>query len=804
MAFAHSHSPPPHHFPALRNSRHERLRVHPSDMREAGLIAGQIVVLKRHFPEFDKQGAVLRVIWPDPTAKRGSAGQFSPATEYSSPKCKASDINAAHMTVEMCSGARARTNVDPLTDRARLSQSKAELSSSMIHLNVLSALYGSSVVEGMCFHFPVSGSAVAMSLTVDSHTAAATRSTESALEDTSADLCCINSSTSISVIHPRQQHNMAAACVPTTKYHLARPPGKSYADTLSQKNAQVGLGSLLVGRMDHTKWVLRRIFDENSRTREKLGINTLRTPGLNTIGGDRSLLSTSTSSILQTDEEDVERTAFNEGPLTRCCWVDWGHLTMLANIDPVTVSDILYHLSDHMKRSGAELLVLTNSVDKNTPAASYKYQMHPAQCPQLKQLEASQLPIVGHCTTCSSDVLEIMANLGIVRRISVQALGRSAKLNNVLHTVRRFCPRMPELRAPEWTSLLTGSTLVDFQLGLRTNLLALLEKEIVRFSAQGSKSPPLPMFAHNRLSIDRTESQSGASLSGQRTIGFHEVLGSADVKSALAEMVLRGGQNCIYSQLGLHATGGVLLFGPPGCSKTLLARSIAQESNRHFAAIQGPQLMSKWLGESERAIRAVFARSRANAPSLVFIDEIDSIAYARSDSSSQTSARETSATNRILTQLLVELDGVTSSENVVVIAATNRPDLLDRALLRPGRLDRLIYCPPPDAACIEKLLRQSLAFHSTFASQSMDLSNIAKLASSLHFSAAEVIGMMRASFMRAIECDSPNVLLEHFHHTLRNMKPVCTQQLLDFYSSWSNVAQNRHRTKASGENAMGS
>lgn len=753
-------------------------------MRDAGLIAGQIVVIERHFPEFDKPAAMLRVIWPDATATRGSAGQFRLATAEGYPKCSACDINAAHLTVEVCAG----DSVDA-TDGPRLRQAKTKPSSSMTHLNVLSALYGSSVVDGMCFHFPVSGSAVAMSLSVEAKRGSTTptvRSTTSALEETTVDLCSVSSFTSISVSHPRRQPVPSAGCVPPKKHTLARPAGIS--DTSGKETGQGDLlGGLLVGRMDHTKWVLRRIFDRDSSTRENLGINTL---AHSTIGGERSLLST--SSVLQTDEEEVENTEVNEGPCTRCCWMDWGHLTMLASIDPVTVSDILYHLSDHMKQSGAELLVLSNNVDHNTPAASNEDHKHPG--PQLLQLAASQVPMVGQCTTCSSEILEIMAPLGMVRCINVQLLDRSAKLNNVLHTVRQFCPSMPQLSAPEWTSLLTGSTLVDFQLQLRSNLLALLDSEVARTSEQASKSPPPPVFAYRNPSTDREVTQTGTSLSGQRTIGFHEVLGPADVKSALAEVVLRGGQNCIYSQLGLHVTGGVLLFGPPGCSKTLLARSIAHESNRHFAAIQGPQLMSKWLGESERAIRAVFARSRANAPSLVFIDEIDSIAYARSDSSSQTSARETSATNRILTQLLVELDGVTSSENVVVIAATNRPDLLDRALLRPGRLDRLIYCPPPDADCIEKLLRQSLTFHSTLMNQNMDLSNIARVASSLHFSAAEVVGMMRTSFMRAIECDSPVVLLEHFHHTLQNMKPVCSQQLLDFYSSWLSIAQNRRRT----------
>ena len=157
-----------------------------------------------------------------------------------------------------------------------------------------------------------------------------------------------------------------------------------------------------------------------------------------------------------------------------------------------------------------------------------------------------------------------------------------------------------------------------------------------------------------------------------------------------------------FLRMGIRPPRGILLYGPPGCSKTLMAKAIATESGMNFMAVKGPELLSKWVGDSEKAVQRVFRRARAAAPTVVFFDEIDAIAVSRGsaggDSSSQVS-------DRVLSQLLAEMDGISPSapasgdggENgqyavpvasVVVVAATNRPDILDPALLRPGRLDR--------------------------------------------------------------------------------------------------------------------
>ncbi|XP_026415570.1 calmodulin-interacting protein 111-like [Papaver somniferum] len=147
-----------------------------------------------------------------------------------------------------------------------------------------------------------------------------------------------------------------------------------------------------------------------------------------------------------------------------------------------------------------------------------------------------------------------------------------------------------------------------------------------------------------------------------------------------------------FKRIGSRPPTGVLMFGPPGCSKTLLARAVASQAGLNFLAVKGPELFSKWVGESEKAVRSVFAKARANAPSIIFFDEIDGLAIVRG----QENDGGASVGDRVMSQLLVELDGLHQRVDVTVIAATNRPDKIDSALLRPGRFDRLLYVGPPN------------------------------------------------------------------------------------------------------------
>jgi transitional endoplasmic reticulum ATPase len=174
-------------------------------------------------------------------------------------------------------------------------------------------------------------------------------------------------------------------------------------------------------------------------------------------------------------------------------------------------------------------------------------------------------------------------------------------------------------------------------------------------------------------------------------VSWDDIGGLADVKQELQEAVewpLK------YHGLFVHSDAtppkGILLYGPPGTGKTLMAKAAAHESEANFISIKGPELLSKWVGESEKGVREVFRKARQASPCIVFFDEIDAIAPTRGLGS------DSHVTERVISQLLTELDGLEVLSNVIIIAATNRPDIIDAALLRPGRFDRLLYVPPPD------------------------------------------------------------------------------------------------------------
>ncbi|KAJ0972843.1 hypothetical protein J5N97_020802 [Dioscorea zingiberensis] len=177
-------------------------------------------------------------------------------------------------------------------------------------------------------------------------------------------------------------------------------------------------------------------------------------------------------------------------------------------------------------------------------------------------------------------------------------------------------------------------------------------------------------------------------------VSWEDVGGQAEVKKQLIEAI-QWPQICpdAFKRIGIRPPRGLLMIGPPGCSKTLMARAAASEAKLNFLAVKGPELFSKWVGESEKAVKSLFAKARANAPAIIFFDEIDGLAITRGQDGDGTSVAD-----RVLSQLLVEMDGLDQRVGVTVIAATNRPDKVDHALLRPGRFDRLLDVQPPNEA----------------------------------------------------------------------------------------------------------
>ncbi|NDZ95037.1 AAA family ATPase [Streptomyces sp. SID6673] len=186
------------------------------------------------------------------------------------------------------------------------------------------------------------------------------------------------------------------------------------------------------------------------------------------------------------------------------------------------------------------------------------------------------------------------------------------------------------------------------------------------------------------------------------SLTLDEVGDMVETKQALTEAVLWPLQHPdTFTRLGVEPPRGVLLFGPPGCGKTFVVRALAASGRLSVHTVKGAELMDKWVGSSEKAVRDLFDRARESAPSLIFLDEIDALAPRRGQSS------DSGVGDRVVAALLTELDGVEPLQDVVVLGATNRPDLIDPALLRPGRLERLVFVPPPDAAARVEILRAS-------------------------------------------------------------------------------------------------
>ena len=238
----------------------------------------------------------------------------------------------------------------------------------------------------------------------------------------------------------------------------------------------------------------------------------------------------------------------------------------------------------------------------------------------------------------------------------------------------------------------------------------------------------------------------------------------AEVKETLTETVLWPlTYPDTFDRLGVQPPRGVLLYGPPGCGKTYLVKAIAGTGKANVLSVKGAELLSKWVGESERAVRELFRRAREAAPTLVFLDEVDALAPVRGQ------ATDGGTTDRVVAALLTELDGVEALRNVVVIGATNRPDLVDPALLRPGRLERLVYVPPPDAAARAEILRA--------ASRGVPLASdvdLTALADSLDgCSAADCTALVREAALAAMResLDAAEVTAAHVATARERIRP---------------------------------
>ncbi|MCL4326485.1 MAG: CDC48 family AAA ATPase [Candidatus Thermoplasmatota archaeon] len=264
-------------------------------------------------------------------------------------------------------------------------------------------------------------------------------------------------------------------------------------------------------------------------------------------------------------------------------------------------------------------------------------------------------------------------------------------------------------------------------------------------------------------------------------VKWDDIGGLDEVKKTLIEVIeipLKKPE--LFGSIGIAPPRGVLLYGPPGTGKTLIAKAIATESGTNFISIKGPEVLSKWLGESEKAIRQLFKKAKQAAPSIIFIDEIDSIASKRrSDDYTE------GTVDRIVNQLLTTMDGIDTLDNVIILAATNRPDMIDESLLRAGRFDRLIYIAPPD----KKARSEILKIHTRNIPLDSDVDIDRLVSMTENFVGADIMGFCREAVMNAIrdsgDLTKVKVSMKYFEKALSVIHPTMNDKMKEFYEQFS-------------------
>jgi transitional endoplasmic reticulum ATPase len=288
------------------------------------------------------------------------------------------------------------------------------------------------------------------------------------------------------------------------------------------------------------------------------------------------------------------------------------------------------------------------------------------------------------------------------------------------------------------------------------------------------------------------------------TTTWEDIGGLEEVKRELKELVQYPVEHPEkFEKFGMSPSRGVLFYGPPGCGKTLMAKAVANECQANFISVKGPELLTMWFGESEANVREVFEKARAAAPCVLFFDELDSIAQARGNSMGDAGG----AGDRVMNQLLTEMDGIGAKKNVFIIGATNRPDIIDPALMRPGRLDQLIFIPMPDVESRLSVLKATLRnspvskdvdlnylAHQTDKFTGADLTEICQRAAKIAIreDISRDIERQKLSNESNIEieyCGVSEILPRHFEEAVRNARRSVSDADLSKYSSFANKLQ---------------
>jgi len=376
------------------------------------------------------------------------------------------------------------------------------------------------------------------------------------------------------------------------------------------------------------------------------------------------------------------------------------------------------------------------------------------------------------------------------REIEIGVPNQEARLE-ILQIHTRGMPLADDVDLESLAASLHGYTGADIRALCQEAALIALRRYIPDIDLESKRVPPEILEKMVVTLSDFREAMNQIVPSAMREfyvespkIRWSDIGGLDKVKQTLTENVIWAIKHPErFKKLGITPTSGVLLYGPSGCGKTMLAHALAYESGANLITIRGPEILSKWVGESEKAIRDIFRKAKLSSPCIIFFDEVDSIARARSY------LDEYYTSEKILSQLLTEMDSVRNTFSVFVVAATNRPDLIDPALLRPGRLDLLVYVPPPDEASRLEVLRILTAKMPL--AEDVKLEEIAKQTQG--YSGADLQALVREAGLHALQVggDSTVVRLVDFQHALSKVRPSITKEVESWYNSLNQVLNSK-------------
>ncbi len=367
------------------------------------------------------------------------------------------------------------------------------------------------------------------------------------------------------------------------------------------------------------------------------------------------------------------------------------------------------------------------------------------------------------------------------RELEISVPGKEGRLS-ILKIHTRGMPLDKKVNLDEISTITHGFVGADLEALSKEAAIGVLRKILPQMKLDGEEKIPQEilekLIVHHE---DFTDALKTVRPSAMRevlvetpNVGWDSIGGLGSIKQELQEVVewpIKHSES--FKRMGIRPSRGVLLYGPPGVGKTLLAKAVAKESEANFIQIKGPSLLSMWVGKSEEGVRKIFEKARQVAPCIIFFDEIDSLAGRRGIETG------TKVTERVLNQLLAEMDGLEDLKEVLVVGATNRPDMLDTALLRPGRFDKILLVNVPE----EEGRLQILKIHTGKMplAKDVNLKEIAK--ETLGYTGADLESVVReaAYFALREDINSKQVMKKHFAEALKKVKPSVNKSTIDIY-----------------------